>query len=77
MFLTGPFRGQMKECYHSKCDDLTVMSPEKLQFAKKTADALTATLVELTRATAFGKEFVHSISQKCLKSCFHLYCVYI
>ncbi|XP_054709088.1 uncharacterized protein LOC129218790 [Uloborus diversus] len=53
---TGPFRGQMKECYHSKCDDLTVMSPEKLQFAKKTADALTATLVELTSATALGNQ---------------------
>lgn len=51
---TGPFRGQMKKCYHSKCDDLTVMSPEKLHFAKKTADALTATLVELTRATSTG-----------------------
>ncbi|GFT85237.1 uncharacterized protein NPIL_213681, partial [Nephila pilipes] len=50
-----PFRGQMKECYHSKCDDLTVITPEKLQFAKKTADALTATLVELTSATAAGK----------------------
>lgn len=53
---TGPFRGQMKECYHSKCDDLSVISPEKLQFAKKTADALTATLVELTRATALGNQ---------------------
>ncbi|XP_035214836.1 uncharacterized protein LOC118188511 [Stegodyphus dumicola] len=51
---TGPFRGQMKECYHNKCDDLTVISPEKLQFAKKTADALTATLVELTSATGAG-----------------------
>ncbi|XP_042896988.1 uncharacterized protein [Parasteatoda tepidariorum] len=51
---TGPFRGQMKKCYHSKCDDLTVISPEKLQFAKKTADALTATLVELTSATGTG-----------------------
>ncbi|PRD30442.1 UNVERIFIED_CONTAM: hypothetical protein NCL1_26408 [Trichonephila clavipes] len=53
---TGPFRGQMKECYHSKCDDLTVITPEKLQFAKKTADALTATLVELTSATAMGRQ---------------------
>ncbi|GIY83190.1 peptidase_M28 domain-containing protein [Caerostris darwini] len=53
---TGPFRGQMKQCYHSKCDDLTVITPEKLQFAKKTADALTATLVELTSATAGGRQ---------------------
>ncbi|KAF8784609.1 Aminopeptidase YwaD like protein [Argiope bruennichi] len=53
---TGPFRGKMKECYHSKCDDLTVITPEKLQFAKKTADALTATLVELTSATGAGRQ---------------------
>lgn len=53
---TGPFRGKMKECYHNKCDDLTTMSPEKLQFAKKTASALTATLVELTSAIAAGNQ---------------------
>ncbi|KAG8202120.1 hypothetical protein JTE90_010481 [Oedothorax gibbosus] len=53
---TGPFRGAMKQCYHSKCDDLTVITPEKLQFAKKTADALTATLVEMTSATAAGSQ---------------------
>ncbi|GBM86129.1 hypothetical protein AVEN_75404-1 [Araneus ventricosus] len=53
---TGPFRGKMKECYHSKCDDLTVITPEKLQFAKKTADALTATLVELTSALGAGRQ---------------------
>ncbi|GBN70187.1 hypothetical protein AVEN_172296-1 [Araneus ventricosus] len=46
----------MKECYHSKCDDLTVITPEKLQFAKKTADALTATLVELTSALGAGRQ---------------------
>ncbi|UYV80132.1 hypothetical protein LAZ67_18001789 [Cordylochernes scorpioides] len=47
----GPFRGVMRECYHERCDNTSTITPDSLQFATKTADALTATLVELAEGT--------------------------
>ncbi|XP_076470399.1 uncharacterized protein YfbL-like [Babylonia areolata] len=39
---TAEYRGYMKQCYHSQCDNLTFATDERMQFAAKISKALVA-----------------------------------
>ncbi|XP_023229172.1 uncharacterized protein LOC111629485 isoform X1 [Centruroides sculpturatus] len=45
---TALFRGRMRHCYHSLCDDLSFITPENLLFVKKLVDALVITLINIS-----------------------------
>ncbi|XP_078595030.1 uncharacterized protein LOC144872586 isoform X2 [Branchiostoma floridae x Branchiostoma japonicum] len=64
MFLTdtGDLRGGMQSCYHHGCDDMSRVTPERLNFLKKTTDAITGMLWELAngptcRGTVVPQDF--------------------
>ena len=55
---TGPYRGVMRRCYHSPCDDIPALmeaAPDNLPFLAHTTQALINTLVDLSGATCSGR----------------------
>ena len=41
----GPWRGEMVRCYHTSCDDTSLITDENLHFLKTTIDSIYGVLV--------------------------------
>ena len=47
---TADFRGYMRHCYHKKCDDLSLVKEDDLEFLQKSINAVIKTVLDLSHA---------------------------
>lgn len=53
----GPFRGYMRACYHTMCDDVKRVSQDNIKFLKLTTEVIAATVIDLAMGSCPGKNY--------------------
>ncbi len=51
---TANFRGYMQRCYHKKCDDLSHVKEDNLEFLRKSINAVIKTVLDLSEISNLG-----------------------